>query len=132
MIARAPGTFSLVPRGKRYAMEDGTAARIARNDAIFRDANERIRDSAIEHDLTDSIPFLCECAERSCTTIVRLPLTEYERIRAEPTWFFNAPGHSAVGGSAVTVLEQHPRYEVLTKLGVAAEVVKEEDPRTRT
>jgi hypothetical protein len=113
-------------------MEDANAVRIARNDAIFRDANERIRDRAIDHDVTESIPFLCECAEPSCTTIVRLPLAEYERIRADPTWFFNAPGHSEAGGSWVTVVESYPGYEVLVKRGVAAEIVKEADPRSRT
>jgi hypothetical protein len=113
-------------------MEDATAARIARNDAIFREANERIRDSAVEHELTRMVPFLCECADPSCTTIVRLPLDEYERIRTDATWFFNAPGHSAVAGRFVDVLERHPQYEVVAKVGVAAEIVKESDPRSRT
>ena len=113
-------------------MEDPTAARIARNDAIFRDAHERIRDRAVDHDLTESIPFLCECAEPTCTTIVRLPLAEYERIRADPTCFFNAPGHSAAAGQWATVVESYARYEVLVKRGVAAEIVKEADPRSRT
>ena len=124
--------FTRALGGNRYGVEHATAVRIARNDAIFRDANERIRDRAVDHDVTESIPFLCECAEPSCTTIVRLPLAEYERIRANPTWFFNATGHSAVAGPWATPVESHPGYEVVVKRGLAAEVVKEADPRSRT
>ena len=104
--------FTRALGGNRYGVEHATAVRIARNDAIFRDANERIRDRAADHDVTESIPFLCECAEPSCTTIVRLPLAEYERIRADPTWFFNATGHSAVAGPWATPVESPSRTVV--------------------
>src|SRR3712207_7781243 len=44
-----------------------TTSRIAshENDAIFREANERIRETAAEHRITTPVPFVCECADRS-------------------------------------------------------------------
>ena len=108
-------------------------ARSAENQVRIRRANERLNERVTAMLLgARHIPFLCECAEPSCTTIVRLPLAEYERIRADPTWFFNATGHSAVAGPWATPVESHPGYEVVVKRGVAAEVVKEADPRSRT
>jgi hypothetical protein len=48
-----------------------TAERIARNDATFRDANERIRASAVEYQIGDSLPIICECADPTCTAVIK-------------------------------------------------------------
>jgi hypothetical protein len=105
--------------------------RVARNDATFRDANERILRSAREYDVTDAIPFLCECADPTCTAIVRLSADEYDRIRGDSRRFFNAPGHSEPFRHAVEVVERRPTYEVVDKVGRAAEIAEELDPRPR-
>ena len=64
-----------------------TEERIARNDALFRDANERIGAFAAQHELReDDVPFICECADMGCHEIVRLPLNEYEKVRSNPRW----------------------------------------------
>jgi hypothetical protein len=65
----------------------------AGNEATFRDANERIKSTALQVEAKGMIPFLCECGERRCTELVRLTLEEYEQIRAEPLRFFVVPGH---------------------------------------
>ena len=46
-------------------MNPMTEERIARNDSIFRDANEQINASAREHDTDEeqAVPFICECAD---------------------------------------------------------------------
>ena len=105
--------------------------RAARNDATFRDANERILRSAREYGVTDAIPFLCECADAACTAIIRISADEYDRIRADSRRFFNAPGHSEPFRSTVEVVERHPKYEVVVKVGRAAEIAQELDPRPR-
>jgi hypothetical protein len=105
--------------------------RVARNDATFRDANERIYQSAREYDVTDAIPFLCECADPACTAIVRLSAEEYDRIRGESRRFFNAPGHAEPFLHALKVVERHPSYDVIVKVGRAAEIAEELDPRPR-
>ena len=61
--------------------EQSTAG-FVRNDAIFREANEGIREAAKEH-LTDGdeqVPFLCECADPNCRELVLLALAEYQLI----------------------------------------------------
>jgi hypothetical protein len=105
--------------------------RAARNDSTFRDANERIFRSAREYDVTDAIPFLCECANPSCTAIVRLSAEEYDRIRAEARRFFYSSGHSEPFRNALEVVERHATYEVVVKTGRAAEIAEELDPRQR-
>jgi len=56
---------------------DPVAERVARNEAPFREANERIRRRAAHADLS-VVPFLCECADRDCTAAVQLQPAEYE------------------------------------------------------
>jgi hypothetical protein len=103
-----------------------TEERIARNDALFRDANERIGAFAAEHELREhAVPFICECADMSCHEIVTLPLDEYERVRSNPRRFVNAPGHHVAAQGAATVVERHSGYAVVEKQGHAGEVAEE-------
>lgn len=111
---------------------DRSAERVARNDAIFREANERIRDTAEEQRMTAEIPFLCECAEEGCAEIVRLSHEQYENIRRNATDFLNAPGHEVAAGPHGEVIERNHTYVVVRKKGVAAEIVEHLDPRTTT
>ena len=108
---------------------DRMAERVGRNDAIFRQANEGISDAADEDEMTEEIPFLCECAEEGCTEIVRLSHEEYESVRAEATHFLNAPGHEVAAGPYGEVIERNRQYVVVRKLGEAAAIVEELDPR---
>src|SRR5690242_17719350 len=108
---------------------DRSAERVGRNDALFREANERIRDTAEAEQMTGEIPFLCECAEESCTEIVRLSHEQYENIRQNATDFLNAPGHEAAAGPYGEVVERNHTYVVLRKRGAAAEIVEDLDPR---
>jgi hypothetical protein len=59
---------------KRGVMNPMTEERIARNDSIFRDANEQINAKAKEHDTDEDqvVPFICECADEHCIAIVPL------------------------------------------------------------
>ena len=108
---------------------DPAAERVARNDALFREANERILATAdsMELDHSEALPFLCECADESCTTVLQLSQDEYEAVRAHPTHFINARGHAANGGSWVRVLDEFDRYTIIEKVGEAAEIVAELD-----
>jgi hypothetical protein len=110
---------------------DGVAERVARNDARFREANERIVSTAdsMELDHSEVLPFLCECAEETCTTVLQLSRGEYEAVRAHPTRFINARGHAENGRGWVRVLNQFERYVVVEKVGEAAEIVAGLDPR---
>jgi hypothetical protein len=107
-----------------------TEERIARNDATFRDTNERIGQAAEAIGIDDGVlPFICECADLSCTDVVLLDREEYEAVRANPRWFLNAHGHQRAAGPAAEVVESYDRYLVVQKVGHAGEVVEALDPR---
>jgi hypothetical protein len=99
-----------------------TAERIGRNDATFREANERIRSSAEEYEIVMQVPFICECADERCREIVHMDLSEYEEVRAEPTHFLNVPGHEVAAQGAARVVARRQGYLVVEKIGHAAEV----------
>jgi hypothetical protein len=104
--------------------------RMARNDAIFRDANESIRRSADEFRVDGLLPFLCECADPACTAIVRMSREEYEQVRALPTGFLTTPGHESQAEPGCAVVERSERYVFVEKSGRAGEVAAELDPRS--
>jgi hypothetical protein len=106
------------------------AERVARNDSTFREANEQIRVAAEEYGVGDALPFICECADPRCTEIVRIGVAEYEAVRQSPTHFINAPGHDRAGGPYARVVESRDGYDVVEKLGEAAEIATELDPRS--
>lgn len=105
--------------------------RVTKNDATFREANERIYGSAREYNVTDAIPFLCECADPACTAIIRLSGVEYNTIRADPRRFFSAPGHAQrFLPASFEIAERHSTYEVVIAVGRAAEIAEARDPRS--
>jgi hypothetical protein len=102
--------------------------RIALNNATFRSANERIGAAAGVYDVDMPVPFVCECANRGCSELVRLDLDEYEEIRANSRHFLNVPGHLAAEGAAVVVAERDG-YVIVEKVGHAGEIVEALDER---
>src|SRR2546423_6346496 len=66
--------------------------RAAANEARFREANEQIQEKVLELDALDrSAPYLCECEEERCTTVVLLTAEEYEHVPAASSRFVVAP-----------------------------------------
>jgi hypothetical protein len=104
--------------------------RIARTEALFRDVNERIAESAERFD-ADEATFVCECADRSCTERVDASLTDYERVRAEPTRFLLADGHEDT--RVERVVERRRGFAVVEKFNaIVARIVRRHDPRAGT
>jgi hypothetical protein len=104
-----------------------THERIAANQSTFREANEKIEAAADRMQLTDSIPFLCECADSRCIELVRMTIGEYETVRLDPRRFFTIPGHErlSVDAGAAVVVEPRNGYMVVDKIGAAAKVAIE-------
>ena len=101
--------------------------RKARNETIFRRANEDVRRVQDELEMPEGLfPFICECEDEQCREIVQLTQAQYEGVRADPTHFVLAPGHPTSTGQ---VIERNDRYWVGEKLGRAAEIAKASDPR---
>jgi uncharacterized protein (DUF1499 family) len=101
----------------------------ARTEALFRDVNERIAESAQRFE-ADSTQFVCECADPNCTERVPASLMEYEKVRAEPTTFLMAPGHEQ--HDLERVISTRPKSQIVEKVQAAARrTVKRLDPRGR-
>jgi hypothetical protein len=102
--------------------------RVAANEAIFRDANEHIRDKAIGDDQPGFVPFICECADTGCTDLLQMTLGEYEHVRADPHTFTIARGHEA-GASERVVGGDGDRFAVVEKKPAGQEITERTDPR---
>lgn len=108
-------------------MSDLSTERAARNEAVFRDANERIEERVDELSLVGGrTPFLCECDDPACVRPLRLTIAEYEAVREYPRRFIVAPGHW--GGEAMVVRE-HDAYQVIEKRGEEGSIAGALDPR---
>jgi hypothetical protein len=106
--------------------------RLSRNEAIFREINERTRSLqerfGPEDPTTRYEEFLCECGDQMCVERVKLTVPEYESVRAGSAQFVLRPGHTIP--RVERVVQENDRYVVVVKLGDAAEVAVERDPRS--
>jgi hypothetical protein len=109
---------------------DAREERLVENEAMFRRINERIEEIAESHGTADGhvYEFLCECSNVDCTLRVRLSLTAYESARRDSAQFVLALGHELP--EIEEVLCRTTDYQLVRKLGEAAEIADEEDPRT--
>ena len=103
------------------------AERAARNEALFREINERI------NELTDSqrgewLSALCECSDPDCTQTIDVTPAEYASVRARGNRFANCAGH--VLSEVEHVVEQNDRFCVVEKIGEGSDVAHDLDPRS--
>jgi hypothetical protein len=98
----------------------------ARNEVLFRRANETLGKKRQELELDGRTPFLCECEDPTCTELVYLAFGEYEHARSRPNWFLVAAGHDADTARAD---ESHTGYAIVEKSGLAGRIAEEENPR---
>ena len=99
--------------------------RLARNQALLRQVNERIEKLA---DDPDAVVFACECSNTECMTTIELSVAEYERIRSNPIWFLVKPGHDLP--QIERVVSRDDGYVVVEKF-VAQDYLEETDARTQ-
>jgi hypothetical protein len=102
--------------------------RIARTEALFRDVNERIAESADRFDAHEA-EFVCECADPGCAERVPATLDQYEKVRSDGTHFLLTPGHELPELERV-VKRPHKRFVVVEKFNsVVARTVRRLNPR---
>jgi hypothetical protein len=58
----------------------GIERRLAINEGLFREVNDRIHDLN-ESSLVVEGEFVCECGDADCTETIRIPLREYKAVR---------------------------------------------------
>ena len=109
---------------------DESARKIGENEALFRAVNERIEGLGEAFGLiTESMTIVCECGDGLCIEQIELPVSEYERIRADSTLFVIRPGHEIP--DVEDVVERHDSFDVVRKRsGGPAELARETDPRS--
>ncbi len=101
-------------------------SRIGKNEALFREVNERIREITT---YDGDAEFLCECGDPSCTEAIPMTLAEYEGVRRDPTHFALVPGHELE--DVEQVILQNDRFAVVEKrIGEATQVALETDRRS--
>jgi len=63
-------------------MDADEIGKIARNESLFREVNERIAESAERFHASET-HFACECGDPRCTNRIEAPLDHYHRVREE-------------------------------------------------
>ena len=103
------------------------AERAAKNEALFRDVNERIEELGDESYRAEPTAFVCECSDPGCSEVVELTRREYEAVRAHGDRFAIVAGHELP--DVERVVGHNARFAVVEKLGRAAEIARALDPR---
>ena len=108
---------------------DERKRRIGVNEAIFREANERIQDLnksfAI---LTDRLVLVCECGDGQCVEKISVSPEAYEELRSDPTQFAVGPGHEIP--DVEEVVARGEGYDVVRKVDeVPRHIAEATDPR---
>lgn len=107
---------------------DARERRMAQNEALFREVNERVQDAA-EQGAVRQYEYFCECANVDCTFRVTLSPAEYEAVRADAKQFVVLPDHYTP--EVEDLVAQNDAFWVVRKSGEAGEYVENLDPRSR-
>jgi hypothetical protein len=100
--------------------------RLAHNQILFREVNERIRDVVEARD--GSTEFVCECSREDCRDTIELDLAMYEGVRAHPNRFLVKPGHEML--EIEQVAEKNRAFLLIEKI-VEADYAVKHGPRAR-
>jgi hypothetical protein len=110
----------------------GDDEELARNQAHFREINERIVSLstafAAAHGL--QLDLICECSDETCTNPITVEVKDYERVRASATRFLIYPRHDIP--QIERVVDRGRGYEVVEKFGDAGRVVADDPLRATT
>ena len=108
---------------------DERKRRIGLNEAVFREANERIEElNQTFATLTDQLVLVCECGHADCTEKISMSAAEYEELRADSAHFAIVHGHEIP--DVEQVVDEREGYDVVRKDdGVARRIAEVTDPR---
>lgn len=127
--ARVDGAAAVVRESSNLLGVDERERRLAQNEALFREVNERVE--AVAHQLGPDVPyeFVCECANADCTFRLQLSLRTYETVRSDPKQFVVLPLHYTP--EVEELVAEEDAYWVVRKSGEAGDYVEALDPRSR-
>ena len=99
--------------------------RAARNEALFREVNEEIRDLDSRFGAGGMGVFVCECADETCVQRLSVPAADYLAVRTNPRRFIVTPGHENL--ELETVVERRDGYFVVEKYGTPGRIAERLD-----
>ena len=108
-------------------MGDLRKERIAVNEGLFRNANERMAEWEESGTSEEPDLYVCECANPDCRKRVRLSHADYERARGDSRHFVVADGHQIPDSE--TVIEENDGWLMVEKDEDVAETVRAMDQR---
>jgi hypothetical protein len=107
---------------------DERLARQARNEALFREVNERIAEldeAAQAWSLEGTVLLFCECgAEGGCGERITVPARVYETVRQQDDRFLVRPGHETP--ELETAVEWTDEYVIVDKVPAADPYVQDD------
>lgn len=111
---------------------DGRERRVAENEALFRELNERV--AGVESRWSrpgerGSMQVVCECADPACGEQIAVTNADYERVRADGSWFLVVPGHE--DRAFEQVVDKRRSFYVVEKTGQSKAYAEHLDPRSR-
>jgi hypothetical protein len=109
---------------------DERGLRVGRNEVVFRQVNERLRELGEGFSLVaEHAEFVCECGDPNCTDHVQMTLGAYEEVRSDPKRFFLIPGHEEL--EFERIIEEKDGYVIVEKLsGGPAGIAIRDNPRS--
>lgn len=112
--------------------QDERELRAARNQALFRAVNERMKSvQEALGEITDSLDIACECVDTTCIELLRIAPDEYERVRAHPRHFVIRPSH--IDPSVEDLIAENATHAVVEKrVGGARDLAEAADVHGRS
>ena len=101
--------------------------RLAQNEAMFREANQRAHAWDERHLDREIELYFCECAKPECREKVSLSDADYERVRSDPRRFVIVLGHELT--EVETVIERNEGWAIVEKEPEVTDVAAGRDPR---
>ncbi len=111
-------------------LSDPAQERLARNEAFFREVNERIRETGaglVTAGEQTEWEFICECPDPTCTERVTTTVAGYEAVRSSPRRFLVAAGHQEPEIEHVVAGDDD--RAIVEKRGPAGDIAAELDSR---
>jgi|SRR5581483_6963041 len=90
--------------------------RAVRNQALFRQVNQRIEELTARFTEPDEqVGYVCECLDITCLELISIPHDAYKQIRRHPTEFIVVPGHEDL--TIEEVVDKATRWLVVRIIG---------------
>ena len=102
----------------------------ARNQALFREVNEKLEQFPEPLAVDGYDRLVCECGNTDCLQEIELTRAEYERVRGYASRFIVALNHE--NPETESIVEQNERFAVVeTYAGAASQIARETNPRSQ-